>query len=297
MRTKKVKPEKRIRIFSFGGGVQSHGVLALQALGRMPQPYDYFVFANVGADSENPDTLDYIEKYTKPFCEAHDIKFVEVQKMRGRGKANKAPETLLEAINRDNRSVPIPAYMGDSGAPGNRSCTQNFKVEVVDGLCKQNDYTHVEMGFGISVDELRRVRHTEWHDRQQKTKPFGLLKKREYPLVDLRLTRADCLDIIASVGLPKPPKSSCWFCPYVKLSECSTMAKTKPALFQQVIEVEETINHKRAKIGRDDLFLSNKLVPIAQAVAEYDAKHDAPKLDLPFEDETGDICEEGVCMT
>ena len=43
-----------MRTFSFGAGVQSTAVLALQALGRLPDPYDVFLFANVGDDSEDP---------------------------------------------------------------------------------------------------------------------------------------------------------------------------------------------------------------------------------------------------
>ena len=40
-----------MRTFSFGAGVQSTAVLVLQALGRLPEPYDVFLFANVGDDS------------------------------------------------------------------------------------------------------------------------------------------------------------------------------------------------------------------------------------------------------
>lgn len=60
-----------MRIFSYGGGVQSTAVLCLAASGRVQ--YDYFVFANVGNDSENPATLEYIERYAKPFAEANGL--------------------------------------------------------------------------------------------------------------------------------------------------------------------------------------------------------------------------------
>jgi hypothetical protein len=61
-----MKPD--VRIFSYGGGVQSNAVLVLQATGQLPEPYDYFVFANVGNDSENPDTLHYLEAVAKPYA-------------------------------------------------------------------------------------------------------------------------------------------------------------------------------------------------------------------------------------
>ena len=61
-------------IFSFGGGVQSTAVLVLQAQGKLN--YDEFVFANVGDDSENPETLEYVNRYSKPFAAAHGIRLV-----------------------------------------------------------------------------------------------------------------------------------------------------------------------------------------------------------------------------
>lgn len=51
-------------------------VLALQALDKLPNPYDVFVFANVGDNSENQATLEYIEQRAKPFAEKHGIAFI-----------------------------------------------------------------------------------------------------------------------------------------------------------------------------------------------------------------------------
>src|SRR5689334_21506125 len=112
-----------LRVFRFGGGVQSTAVLCLAAQGKIP--YDHFVFAHVGADSENPDTLDYIERYTKPFCEAHNLSFVTVQK---RVRGIKEPVTLVGELRRAKKSVIIPVRMAGSGALGNRNCTTDFKI-------------------------------------------------------------------------------------------------------------------------------------------------------------------------
>ena len=65
-----------MRTFSFGAGVQSTAVLALQALGKLPEPYDVFLFANVGDDSEDPRSLDYYHKFHVPFAEKHGIELV-----------------------------------------------------------------------------------------------------------------------------------------------------------------------------------------------------------------------------
>lgn len=42
----------QLRVFSFGGGVQSTAALVLAAQGEID--FTAFIFANVGADSEHP---------------------------------------------------------------------------------------------------------------------------------------------------------------------------------------------------------------------------------------------------
>lgn len=191
-------------VFSYGGGVQSNAVLVLQAEGKLLQPYDYFIFSNVGFDSENPATLEYVEHEAKPYAAKHGIEFITVQKMRGRKKAEQIPDTLLSQINRQQKSFVIPVRMGHNGAPGNRNCTEDFKISVVGNAIKAMGFTHAIIGLGISVDEFSRARSLEWYEEQ------NIQKRREYPLLDLRLGRSDCLRIIQAAGLSEPPKSSCW---------------------------------------------------------------------------------------
>lgn len=147
----------QLRLFSFGGGVQSTAVLVLQAMGQLPQPYDVFVFANVGDDSENPATLAYIDAHIRPFITRHHIHFETVHKTTF-GKR----ETLLQHIHRTARSVPIPARMSN-GAPGNRTCTNDFKIRVIDRWIADQGYSRATVGLGISLDEFQRVRDEKWH--------------------------------------------------------------------------------------------------------------------------------------
>lgn len=268
------------RLFSFGGGVQSHAVLALQALGKI-NPYDAFVFSNVGIDSENPETLDYLDMYTIPFCMKYGIDFVEVCKTVY-GK----PETLKEYIYRTERSVPIPARMSN-GAPGNRSCTNDFKVGVVDKWIKGAGYTNMVVGLGISIDEFHRVRHERWHNSYGQ-KQLGFNKRREYPLINLRINRKMCREIILSVGLPLPPKSSCYFCPFKRRNEWIEFKIKHPDLFQEAVKIDNIINEKRAAIGKDRVYIHPDCIPLAQAVGNQMTMFDFDDLDQ---------CDSGYCMT
>lgn len=271
----------QVRVFSYGGGVQSNAVLALQALGKLTVPYDVFVFANVGADSENPDTLEYVESVAKPFAERHGIKFLEIHKTRRDG----TQETLADRIFADNRTVPIPAYMS-GGAPGNRSCTTDFKIRVIDRWIKQSKFTHAVIGLGISIDEFQRMRGEEWHDMNGKKK-LGFMKRREHPLIDLRMNRKDCKALILDAGLPVPPKSSCFFCPFRKRSEWVELKRDQPELFEKAVAIEQAINDKRNSMGKDRLYLHPSLRPLAETVADQPLLFSADEMDM---------CESGYCM-
>jgi len=275
------------RVFSFGGGVQSTAVLVLQSMGKLPKPYHAFVFCNVGDDSENPDTIIYINDVILPFCKKHGIVFIIAQKKLRGG----ALDTLLQAIYRPNRSVDIPAWM-PGGAPGNRSCTEDFKILVLDKLIKSYKVIHwCVVGLGISTDEFRRARDVQWHDNYGKTAKIGFNKKREYPLIDLRLSRVDCERIIAEAGLPPAPKSSCWFCPFMPFARRLMQKQRQPDLFKATVDVERTINNKRSLLGKDRLYImkiKGKPVPL-ETIDNVDAS------DLNTTPD--ESCDEGVCMT
>lgn len=264
-----------IRVFSYGGGVQSNAVLVLQATGRLPEPYDVFVFANVGEDSENPATLRYVEEVARPYAARHGIEFVEVRKT-----THGEPETLFNFVYRSERSIRLPVWL-QSGAPGNRDCTDRFKVKVIDRWLREHGHRHAVTGLGISLDEFHRAR-----DRQPYVQN-GVEKRREYPLIDLRLRRADCQRIIVEAGLPVAPKSSCWFCPFHRPGEWLELRRTRPELFWRAVAMEQMLNERRASLGRDSVYMHRALVPLDQAVGDQLTLFDADEMAM---------CESGYCM-
>src|SRR5579859_4780651 len=114
-----------IRVFSYGGGVQSTAALVLPAQARID--YKTFLFCNVGSDSEHPATLKYVHEVAMPYAKQHSIELIELQRTRF-GE----PETIYERLTREgSRSIGIPVRMAGSGAPGNRACTGDFKIKVI----------------------------------------------------------------------------------------------------------------------------------------------------------------------
>lgn len=260
-----------LRIFSYGGGVQSNAVLVLQAQGKLANPYDAFVFANVGADSENPATLDYIETVAKPFAQKHGIELIEVAHPW---------DTILQRIYRTKRSIVIPLRMS-GGKPATRACTVDFKIRIVNKWIADQHAQWATVGMGISLDEWQRLRDTQWHAKDIDDLAFN--KRREYPLINLHLRRADCHQIITSAGLPDAPKSSCWFCPHRHINELRRSKRDTPEEFVRIVAIEEYINLKRSDV--DPVRYLQSLIPLNRI----------DKVNEMFPEYKFQACDEGVC--
>ena len=59
-----------------------------------------------------------------------------------------------------------------------------------------------------------------------------------FPLIELDMDRDACLKKIDEHGLPRPPKSACFYCPSSKKSEVLALAKEHPDLFARAVEME-----------------------------------------------------------
>lgn len=114
-----------LRVFSSGGGVQSTAALVLSAQGKINYPVH--VFANVGDKAESPATIVYVRDVIKPYAAEHGIEWVEVCKRDKDGNLI----DLYDYTMTSTHSIPIPVRMAGSGAPGNRTCTQDWKIKVI----------------------------------------------------------------------------------------------------------------------------------------------------------------------
>lgn len=264
-----------IKVFSYGGGVQSTAALVLAAQGRID--YQTFLFCNVGDDSEHPDTLAYVEQVAKPYAQAQGLELIELKRYWRQGERAGQVSTLYGLLTDPKRVSPggIPVRL-QSGAPAMRACTNDFKIDIVDRWLKEHGAKEqgAMVGLGISSDEFLRARNDsgiEW-------------KKLDYPLLDMRLTRQDCLNIIESAGLPEPPKSSCWFCPYHSITAWRKLRDTRPDLFQKSCDLEALLRKRSHERGRGELYMTDRRKPLAEAIAgQQDSMFD-------------DACESGYCM-
>lgn len=275
-------PERDLRAISYGGGVQSTALVVLAGTGVID--YQLAVMANVGDDSEHPATLRYVREVAAPWMAEHGIEFHLLDRTRRDGSV----ETLYGRLTREgSRSLPIPVRMSN-GAPGTRSCTADFKIRVLGKFLKTRGATAdnpATVAIGISLDEIERAntRRSEAHETVT------------YPLIGigddtgLKLTRLDCARIIRSVGLPVPPKSSCFFCPFHTPSTWQDMARDEPDLFERSAQLEELLNARRQLLGKDPVYLTRFATPLREVFAGTEAQ-----MLLPLDEGN---CDGGWCHT
>ena len=262
-------------VFSTGGGVQSTACLILAAQGEIP--YDTFIFSNVGDKAESPATVKYIQEIVKPYARKHGINWVEVAWVDKQGRQR---DLFDEQMNDGTNRIQLPAYLS-GGMPMRRICTTDYKIKPIAKWIK-NNAPGCTLGKGISTDEPHRATPSRETDGYTSA----------YPLIELGISRSDCLVIAKNAGLPQPPKSSCWFCPFKTTDQWVTMRRERPELFAQAVKLEQELRERRKQLGKDPVYLSGiggrKEVNLVDVIPQ--------QLGLfGWEPEEG--CESGYCMT
>jgi len=267
-----------VKVISYGGGVQSTAMIVLACTGRI-EGVDAALFANVGDDSEHPKTLDYVRDIAIPWAAERGLPVHELKRIKRDGNV----ETLWGRLMKEgSRSLPIPIRM-DNGAPGTRSCTKDFKITVVGKWLKANGASKdnpADVCIGISTDEITRLSN-------KRAEPY---ERPMYPLIDLGLDRSACQRIIQEAGLPVPHKSSCFFCPFHRPQMWSEMRRDEPELFKKSVQLENTLNERRAMLGKDNVYLTRFAKPLDEAIGEAQAM-------LPLFQPDTDTCDDGYCWT
>lgn len=214
-----------MRTISLGWGVQSFTLAAMAALGEL----DADVAIHADTYWEKSATYAFIRRW-QPWLEDRGLRVVVV------GDKNQTAKVTTTASD-------IPAFTrGDRDGQLRRQCTQRWKIEPIRRwLRNEIERLGVKKGpgcvvsmQGISLDEYTRMRDSDvkWIVN-------------EYPLVDRRMTRADCEAWLLRNGLEVPPKSACVFCPFQGRVSWQALKRNDPDGWQQAIEVDVAIRDVR----------------------------------------------------
>jgi hypothetical protein len=236
-------------VLSDGEGVQSNTLKAMIAFGDLPH-----VDVAIHSDTtfERSQTYLYREKML-PFWELHGIKCIAVM----------PTSTLnIESENRKTQSVIIPAFTSTPSAKGGqlrRQCTQRWKIAPMCRWLQANrNGEQVEMWIGISLDESLRMR----------TSDVKYIVNR-YPLVEKRMTRADCVKYLQAHQIKVPVKSSCVFCPFHNKAAWKELYQTNNGDWEKAVIVDNAIRKIRPPY---DLFVHSSRKPLEKIAESIDAQ-------------------------
>jgi len=226
---------KKVRILSLGAGVQSTTV-ALMAIHGEIEPVEHAIFSDTGW--ETPSVYRHLE-WLVPKLEAANIKFHKV-------KSDKNSGNIKQDILYGKRHASIPMFTkAEDGTIGTlrRQCTTEYKVMPVQK--KEREIIGLKPGqrwkpengeitnvMGISLDEIQRMKDNHLH-----------FITNEYPLVDLRMTRHDCLLWVKNNGYPTPPRSACIGCPYHNNDEWRRLKNEDIDSFNDAVEFEKQMQN------------------------------------------------------
>jgi len=215
-------------VVSYGGGIQSTALVVLAM--RECWAIDEIVHVDL-VDAESPRTREYVDYFRRWLRDGYgrDITVIE---------RNMYWDML------DNPAfTPVPWRGRRERFMLQRQCTRQYKVAPLTRyLYDRYPGERVGLMLGISVDEYHRMRDSS-----------AARIEHVYPLVDRRLTRWQCRDIIERAGLVVPSKSSCWFCPYRSIRSQWALVQHYPRLREMAQALEDRINAERRSRGKDEI--------------------------------------------
>lgn len=252
-----------IQVLNYGGGRQTVAECILVKRGVLPRP-DKIVIANTGR--ENQSTWDYLEEITQSLMNSIGLT-VEI-----------APRSLAYTdLYGHNGDLLLPVYTETGKLSA--FCSDEWKGQVV------RRYLHLQvLGYSYSeITELPQTRVREemkrrvdekfinwigfaWDERRRIKGTEG----RQYPLCDLMLTKADCIKIIESEGLPLPHPSSCYMCPNKHNWQWRILKNEYPDDFEAACLLDEEIRAEDIEQGNSGVWLHWSRVPLRKADLDAD---------------------------
>jgi hypothetical protein len=252
-----------MRVLSLGAGVQSSTLLLMAVHGELQ--IDRAVFADT--QWEPAEVYDWLGG------------LVQVAGHAGIPVDVVTAGNLRDDALGDRAFAAMPLYMvGEDGrAPmGRRQCTYQYKLRPIYRRLRELGATAkrpVDLLMGISLDEFGRMREAR----------VKYVRNR-YPLVDRRMTRADCLAWLERHGYSPPPKSACIGCPFTDAGRWREMRDRRPDEFADAVAFDAVIRTSARRTGL--AYLHRSLVPLN--MVDLSTPQDAGQMELWG-------CVEGVC--
>jgi len=187
-------------------------------------------------------------------------------------RGNIADDIRYRISGTGKRFASVPFFTKDKNGKkgmGRRQCTREYKIDVVKravreylGYKKGQRMKHqVEMLIGISTDEPERMKpsRTPWI-------------KHRWPLIEKRMDRQACIELVDKELGRKPPRSACWLCPFRSNEEWRVMKKEDPESWAKAVELDRDI--RQIKGFRSEQFIHRERIPLEQVQLDNEDQGD-----------------------
>lgn len=289
-----------MRVLSLGAGVQSTTVALLAARGDIQVP-DAAIFADTGWEPKAVYAhLEWLRGQL-PFP-VHIVSNGNIRdnilarRTAGGGRFAAIPwfiKTLIPAGTR----VPIFGEPGEvigervlekdewKNGMGRRQCTFEHKLKPI--MWKTREMLgkdrrariapgSAEVLIGISTDEAWRMKPAQ-----------QMWMQNRWPLIDLGMSRRDCLRWLKERQYPEPPKSSCIGCPFHNNAMWRDMRENSPEEWADAVAVDKALREGDARGFRVTEYMHAQRVPLDEV--DLDRGKDKAQPDL-FLNECEGIC-------
>ncbi|AIG80471.1 Hypothetical protein AJAP_38425 [Amycolatopsis japonica] len=257
LRRERYPGRPRGRYLSLGAGVQSLCVFLLACDGEIP-PFDAALFADTGWEPKQV--------------------YAQLDTARRIGARAGIPVLTVsngnirhDALKPESRFVTMPLFVKNpDGTRGmaRRQCTGEYKIKPLKKAIRQIlGYPHpTRVPRGVFVDQAIGISN-EFHRAKDSDVNYT---RNIFPLLDLGLSRSDCLTLLQERGMGTVVKSSCIGCPYSGNSRLRFIRDTDPHAWADLVEFDKAIRHGSPRANangkplRGQFFIHRSLRPLDQ---------------------------------
>ena len=263
---------KAMVVLSLGAGVQSSTMAIMAAKGDLPS-VDHAIFSDT--QNEPKKVMLYLDLLKKIL--PYPVHIVS--------KGN-IMEDMLAAKGTTNFVVaPYFTQNKITGKKGMimRQCSNDYKIQEIRkkirelcGVPKGKHFPkdkYVEQWIGISKDEIQRMKPAR--------DPYILNR---HPLIEMNMSRQDCINYLNKNKIPLPEKSACIVCPFHDDKYWHFMKTQRPEEFADAVELDKEIR----TISRKDN-IKNYTHRSCKPLDEVDFNPDENQLDM-FNNECEGVC-------
>ncbi|MGA0531280.1 hypothetical protein [Hansschlegelia sp. KR7-227] len=285
----------RLRVLSLGAGVQSTTLALMAAHGEIGPMPDCAIFADTGWEPQA--VYEHLAWLRSPNVLPFPVHLVSAGDLRADLLAGAQGDrwASIPAFTRNvtPAGTELPVYDEDENGElvivGSRilqtdrvgvgmirrQCTGDYKITPIRrkvremlGLTRRRSPSSpiAEQWIGISLDEALRMKPS-----------FEPWQINRWPLIELGITRLDCLHWLARNDYPVPPKSACIGCPFHSDDHWRQMRDHDSAAWTDAVNVDHAIRTGFRGI-RGQVYLHRSAVPFD--LADLSTEADRGQLDL-----------------